>query len=221
MGNIMSKLIKSSILSSVGLIILGVLLIIQSEATIISISYIIGGLLVALGILSGIKYIRNTKEGKKNELDIIYGIVCIVLGVLVITNPNAIASVIPLVIGFVIIINSALKLQYSLELKRETNNLWKSTMILSLITLICGLVLIFNPFKGALLITKIIGVLIIVYSILDLISTFTIRKTLKRIHKAIEEKIEEAEVVEDNTNIEKRKRKLIKEKNDNKKEDEE
>ena len=42
MGNFISKIFKSSILGSIGLIVLGTLLVFQSEATIISISYIIG-----------------------------------------------------------------------------------------------------------------------------------------------------------------------------------
>jgi uncharacterized membrane protein HdeD (DUF308 family) len=63
-------------------------------------------------------------------------------------------------------------------LKKESNNVWKTTLIMSIITIICGLVLIFNPFKGAILLTRIVGILIIIYALLDIISTITIRNTL-------------------------------------------
>ena len=121
MGNFISKIFKSSILGSIGLIVLGMLLVFQSEATIISISYIIGGILVAIGALAILRFIKNAKEKGKRDLDIVYGIVTIILGIIVIRSPHAIASIIPFIIGFIIIINSATKLQYSFELKKNNN----------------------------------------------------------------------------------------------------
>lgn len=213
MKEIISKFTKSSIISSFALVALAILLIVQSEATIIAISYVIGGVLVAIGVLAEINYIKHIKE-KIADLDIVYGIVCVILGVLIITNPKAIAGVIPFVIGFIIIVNSAIKLQYSLELRKEKNDLWLSTLILSIIMTICGIVLIFNPFQGAVFLTRIVGVFILIYAVLDLISTFVIRNTFKQIHNAINETvIKEAELIEENTEKE--------DKEDNKKKDEE
>ena len=199
MGNFISKIFKSSILGSIGLIVLGMLLVFQSEATIISISYIIGGILVAIGALAILRFIKNAKEKGKRDLDIVYGIVTIILGIIVIRSPHAIASIIPFIIGFIIIINRATKLQYSFELKKNNNDLWKSTMILAFITTICGLILILNPFKGAEFITKIVGILILIYSILDIISTITIKNTVNKIHNAIEENIVDAQIIEEET----------------------
>ena len=67
MGNFISKIFKSSILGSIGLIVLGMLLVFQSEATIISISYIIGGILVAIGALAILRFIKNAKEKGKRD----------------------------------------------------------------------------------------------------------------------------------------------------------
>ena len=197
MTGLFSKIFKSSILSSMALALLGGLLFFQSEATIISVSYIIGGILIAIGVLTIMKYINAYRKSSKNELDIIYGTVTVILGIIVIGNPKAIASIIPFVIGILIILSSATKLQYSLELKKSNNDLWLSTMILSIITTLVGIVLIFNPFQGAEFITKLVGMLIFTYAILDIISTITIKRTVKKIHNAIEENITEAEIIEE------------------------
>lgn len=199
MNSLINKIFKSSVLSSIALIALGILLIVQSEATIITISYIIGAFLIALGVIAGINFIRNFKEKTKSDLDIVYGIVCIILGVVVIKNPEAIAGIIPFILGLVIIINSATKLQYSFELHKEKNSLWLSTLILSIIMVICGIVLVFNPFKGAVLLTRIVGIFILIYAVLDLISTFVISHTFKKIQNSIEENIKDAEVIEETT----------------------
>lgn len=198
MKDIINKIFKSSILGAISLVILGILLIFESEATIVTISYVIGGILVAIGVLALLKFYKEVKDNDDNDtgMDLVYGIISIVLGIVVISNPKAVASIIPIVMGLIIILNSGTKLQYSIELKRNNNNLWKSTMVLSLISTLCGVLLIFNPFKGAAFLTKLIGFLILLYAVLDIVSTITIKSTVKKIKTAINEGIEEAKVVE-------------------------
>ena len=199
MKKIISGMIRSSIICSIALVALGILLIFKSELTIMTISYVIGGCLIAIGVLAELKYLKeNSKDVTKGDIDIIYGIVSIILGVIVIKNPEAIASIIPLVIGIIIIANSVVKLQYSLELKKEKNELWLSTFILSIVMVVCGVVLIFNPFQGAVLLTRIVGIFILLYAVLDLVSTFVIKDTLKKIHDAIqEETIPDAKIIDE------------------------
>ena len=199
MSNFMSKFLKSSLMSAIFLTILGILLFVQSELTIISISYVIGAILIAIGVIGILKFMNNMKKGQKNELDMVYGIVAIILGIIVISNPKAVASIIPFVLGIIIVISSATKLQYSLELKKEGNHLWSSTMIISLLTLLCGIVLVFNPFQGAEILVKIVGAILFIYGILDIISTIRLRSTIKEIKKVIEDPIIDAEVIEDHT----------------------
>lgn len=195
MEKLMKKFFRSSIITSAILVVLGILLIFQSEATIVSISYIIGGILVGIGCLAIIKFVKNTNNVAKEELDIVYGVVTIILGILIITNPGAIASIIPIIMGIGIIISSATKLQYSFELKANENDLWKPTMVISIISIVCGIILLFNPFKGAVMLTKIVGIFIVIYAILDAVSTFTIKRNIGEIHKAIDETIADAEVI--------------------------
>lgn len=196
MKNIINKIFKSSILGALSLVVLGILLIFESEATIVTISYVIGGILVAIGVLALLKFYKEVKDNDDTGMDLVYGIISVILGIVVISNPKAIASIIPIVMGLIIILNSGTKLQYSIELKRNNNNLWKSTMILSLISTICGVLLIFNPFKGAAFLTKLIGFLILLYAVLDIVSTITIKSTVKKIKTAISDGIEEAKIIE-------------------------
>ena len=206
MENIMTKLLKSSIWSSIALVVLGFLLIFYSEVTIISISYVIGGILIAIGVIALIKYISNINKDIKNEIDIVYGIGTIILGIIVISNPKAIASIIPFVLGVLIVINSTAKIDYSFRLKKNKNKLWISTLVVALVALVCGVLLIFNPFAGAEFITKIIGIILVVYAVLDIVSTIRISKELKDTFgkakedkKKLKDSIQEAEVIEENT----------------------
>ena len=115
----MKTFFKSSICASIILMILGLLLIFQSEVTITTISYIIGAALIALGVLALIRFIKSAKNITEMNfnLDIIYGLVTVILGIVIITNPKAIASILPIVLGIAIVLNSASKLQYAFILK--------------------------------------------------------------------------------------------------------
>ena len=70
------------------------------------------------------------------------------------------------------------------------------------------------PFEAALSIMKIIGIVIIIYALLDLISTIAIRRNVTKIQKAVEETITDAVIVEETPKKKKtRKRKEKKENN--------
>ena len=64
MEKIMKKFFRSSLITAILLIALGILLICQSEATIITISYVLGGVIIALGVLAAIKFFQNIKPKK-------------------------------------------------------------------------------------------------------------------------------------------------------------
>ena len=184
-------------------------MIFQSEATIVTISYVIGGILIAAGVLAIIRFIKNSKEQANTfNLDILYGLVTVILGIIVITNPHAIASILPIVLGIAIIISSSSKLQYAFVLKNDQNDMWKTTLVIAIISTICGVVLLFNPFAGAVLIMRIVGIFILVYSILDIVSTIIIKKNVNDFKTAIDSiDIKEAEIIEEEEKTPKDKKK--------------
>ena len=189
----MKKYIKTTILSSILLLILGSLLIFKSAETLIVISYIIGGVLAMLGTMAIIKYIKKNKIETDNELDIIYGLVTIAFGMIIIFNPKYIGSILPFVLGLIIFIASVIKVQYARLLMDVNNKVWKATMLVAIISGICGFFLIINPFIAATLVTKAIGIYVVIYSILDIISTLSISKYAKDVEEIKEEKTTENE----------------------------
>ncbi len=203
---------KSSIGTSIFLMILGLLLIFRSEITIISISYIIGAVLLAAGVFALIRFIKNAKNVTNTmSLDILYGLVTIIFGILIILHPQAIASSLPIILGISIIINSAGKLQYAFVLKNDQNEMWKTTMAIALISTICGVLLLFNPFAGAVAIMRIVGIFILAYAVLDIISTLIIKKNVDEFKSVIDSvEVQEAEIVDESHKTESKSKKTKK-----------
>lgn len=171
------KTIWPSLISSGVILVLGLLLFFKSSVTLMGISYIFGGLIIAIGVLAIVRFISNNHSDISNQLNIIYGIICIISGIFFIEKPEIIGSIIPVVMGIGIIISSSLKIQQSFNLKSLNSNYFFWSFVTALLSLICGVVLLFNPFKGAVIITKVIGIFLVMYAILDICNTIVLKKS--------------------------------------------
>lgn len=184
MNNTYKKLLYTSISTGIIFFCFGLFLFLKPETTINSISYLLGGILIIVGFVTFLKYIlNNDKVVKKFDVDLVYGIVGIVAGLVLILNPTAIATIIPFILGMWIVINSAIKLQYALTLKQFESSHWKIPFTIAIISLIWGIILIFNPFQGAVLITKVIGIFVMVYALLEITEGILFHKNGKLINQ--------------------------------------
>lgn len=171
------KTIWPSLISSGVILVLGLLLFFKSSVTLMGISYIFGGLIIAIGVLAIVRFISNNHSDISNQLNIVYGIICIISGIFFIEKPEIIGSIIPVVMGIGIIISSSLKIQQSFNLKSLNSSYFFWSFVTALLSLICGVVLLFNPFKGAVIITKVIGIFLVMYAILDICNTLVLKKS--------------------------------------------
>lgn len=175
----LKSMYKTSMIFSIILFFIGLFLVIKASTTLHAISYIIGVMLILWGTVQLITSLTNKEKENSNYLSagFILGVFSLIIGIVVIINPEIIGSIIPFVIGIWMVINGITKLYYSLSL----NKIQKSTpaIVISLIILACGIFLIANPFKGAEILTQIIGASIMVYSVLDIVECFTLKKVVK------------------------------------------
>ena len=190
MERIMKSLVKSSYITSSILILLGLVLVVKSEETLKVISYLVGGVLITLGIVAFIKFFKNSEKNIPDNFDIIYGIVTIVFGIFIIINPKLVASIIPFVLGAWILFKSAFKVAYGFELKGKNNPIWKPTLITSGISALVGIIIIFNPFKTASIVFMLIGIALIAYGIMDIISTYQLKKNVADFNSKVEPIVE-------------------------------
>jgi len=198
MEKFMKSLLKANYITSAILIALGLLLTIRSDDTIVAISYLIGGAIIIIGVLAIIKFTRNLGKSFDNSFEIVYGIITIVFGILILSNPKMVATIIPFFIGGWIVIKSSFKIAYAIELKNRGSEKWKPTLITSIISALVGILIVFNPFKTSVLVFKIIGISILIYAILDIVSTIQIKKAFPKTTEVNEEtKVEKIETVEE------------------------
>lgn len=192
MEDILKKVYRISLASSLVFLIFGLLLIFQTQNVISTVSVIIGILLLVIGIYPIINYFKSRQLGFFSSAGLLYGIFSVVAGIVIIVNKNILATIIPVLSGVWMIINSVNKIQIAMELRDKKINSWIISFIFAIIILIGGTLLIINPFRGAVILSKTVGIFIVIYALLDISDSVFIKvKTKKTKDSIIEAQIEE------------------------------
>lgn len=155
-----------SIIESIVFIILGIILITKADLAVRVISYVLGLLFIVYGgikVFQGIQLQKNNYEAYNYEL--VFGLMLIVIGVVTMYYGSAIETILRIIIGIWIIYSSLIKFTLTLKMRQLELRVWGYSFILSLVMFLCGLFILLN--SGAIIAS--IGIIMIVYSVIDII----------------------------------------------------
>ena len=155
-----------SIIESIIFIILGIILITKADVAVNIISKVLGIMFIIYGavkVVQGIQLQKNNYEAYNYEL--VFGIMFVIIGIVTMYYGSAIETILRIIIGIWIIYSSLIKFTLTLKMRQLELRVWGYSFLLSLVMFICGLFIILN--SGALIAT--IGVLMIIYSVIDII----------------------------------------------------
>lgn len=186
----MNKIFNASIVTSVVILVLGIFLFIQPDTIIHMISIILGGIILIPGITTLIDYLKN-----KYQPSLITGVVTIIIGLILIVNTKLVASILPFILGIYFVVNGINRLQYALSLKKQ-NIHCTTSLVFSILIILCGILFIINPFEGALVITKVMGIFMILYAALDLVNSAVLKREFQEAEQSMKSMIIEADVKE-------------------------
>lgn len=180
MKKLVNEFLTMSLMTSIILIIVGAILLILPGLSLSVMCYAIATILIINGIMIAYNSYQGNEQIRLFD-GFTWGILCIIIGAFLIFNPNIFISIVPIILGLWIIINSCFKLRICMAMDKDND--FASALIMSLITLVCGLFLLFNPIDSAELLTRIIGLVIIIYATIDLVETTTFKRNIKKIEK--------------------------------------
>lgn len=159
-----------TVLSSVLYVIVGTLLVIFPISVIKSLCYAIAIIIMAIGIIKIITFLLKEQQEGFTRTGLISGIVFIIIGAFIAIRSKTIISVIPFILGILILFSGISKLQYTMQLRKFSDEKNGTMLITSIINIVLGIVLAFNPFRGAKVMLIILGICMIITGLSDLIS---------------------------------------------------
>lgn len=171
------KTLNKNMIVSIIVFLVGLVLFLKPDTTIKTITIIIGILLIIIGSGPIIELLKN--EDKKFSFKIAPSIILFIIAFILFFTPEILVSIIPLFIGIALVMSASFRLQNIYNIKKLNNvfNFW--TLIINLAILVLGVLLIINPFGGAIAITKVIGMFLMVYAVLDIIDDILLKKIIK------------------------------------------
>lgn len=182
----LKKVFNISMISSVLLFLFGLILAVNAEGFIKSITVAIGVVLLLIGVFPVIDYFRYRKDGLGASVGLISGIFSIVCGLMLLINEDLLMILIPVFIGVWMIINGINKIQVSFEIKDLGEKSWIITFIYSILIMVLGGYFIVNPISGATTVTSFIGIILCIYAVLDIIDCVIIKVKVKSFKKELD-----------------------------------
>lgn len=159
------------ILAALAYVILGVVLLVWPDTTGNVLCTLLGILLLGYGIFQIIGFFTRGDEGwGSGAVYLLAGLCAVALGVFALSSPEKVLSILPVALGAVVVVDSCMSLKRSFQLKELGMERWWVIALLAVVTLVFGLVVMFNPFRSAMLVTRIVGGVLIYQGISDLVA---------------------------------------------------
>ncbi len=155
-------------------LLFGVLALFVPNETIHVVSIYFGVLLMVAGIIGIIVSIQNMRKNRPYISALINSLVSLVIGIFVVFNTQQSLIVFAIIIGIWALIIGAVQLYIALKMIRPGSSR-RLLIINSILTLIFGLLLFFNPFESVIAFIYIIGVMAFIFGALMLFFAISIR----------------------------------------------
>lgn len=175
-----------ALLMAVLYIVLGIVVLVLPETMAKTMGYLIGVILILAGAVSMICYLLRDAHQNYYHNDFVSGLVGIGLGCLVLYKVEWIISLIPFILGVLVLISGFSKLQDVIDMKRLDYGNWIAMLILAVVNLVLGVILIFNPFKAATLLLRLIGLGLIFSGITDGFTTLYFAGKIRQYFRSME-----------------------------------
>lgn len=184
----LNSFINSSICISIMFIIIGIIMVIIPKMSLEILGVILSVILIINGVILMITDIKLNNNFIPVDM-LPASMLSILLGIMMLIYPNILSIIIPLMLGTWFIMTSIFKIRLTLYLSKIQNTPWLLLMLISILSIVCGFILILNPIDSSVAITLFIGIVIIVYAISDIINMIVLKRNLNKLTKYFKENI--------------------------------
>jgi uncharacterized membrane protein HdeD (DUF308 family) len=201
MGKKIAKLLKGELVSSIFYMVFGFCLVLAPVQMINLICKVVFGLmLIGAGLYHIYIYVRE-KE-KATIVDMFTGVIVAVMGSFLFYNSQIVVKLLPLMLGAFVLVDCIWTLRGAFRLKKRNRPEWKAFLIASIICLILGAVMMWNPFSGIRMTILFAGWVFLCNGVADIVFFILLRRGMTLEQDAVSEEtrnkvLEEAQEVQE------------------------
>lgn len=170
------------ILASVLYVVLGLVLLIWPGASGVLLCRFLGSALLLYGLFSIVGFFIRDRMGAF-RLELFFGIVAAAVGAFFLIWPMTVLSILPVIIGIYVIVDSLVALKRATELHRLGYSYWWASLLLALVGVVLGVILLMRPFSAAEAVFMLIGGVFLYLGCSDLWSLYKVSRLTHEMHK--------------------------------------
>lgn len=192
MKKLLTEIKKYSLIGAIVLAVLGVLLIAAPGKMLRYTAFIIGGVCIACGVCAIISYIVN----KASSFVLTLGIISTITGIVICAAYRQIVSIIIFILGIILLAGGVVDLVNSVYVAVSRRRSWILTVILSVASIVLGIISITNPFDTQEKIVQFAGAGLVVFAVVDIIAYIQVMAISKEVQSKISRSGNENSAVE-------------------------
>lgn len=159
-------------------LVFGLVAILRPLAAITALTWIMGILALAEGI-STLYAVATSHRGAGKTWFIVYGVFSVLFGLVAIFDPLSLASALLVLVGLWLIVAGIYRLLLGLHIRRNVpGEGW--TVLSGVLALLLGLLLVASPVSGLVVTAFWIGVVALVFGVIQVIAALQVRKRFAR-----------------------------------------
>ena len=165
----MLRYVKSGMmLLSIAYIVIGMMLLIMPQTSLLWICYAFGAVVLITGIACLIQYARIRGTGFTAPFMLVGGVITAGLGIFTLAKPQVVASFLPVVFGIFIVVDGLSRIGSAIDLAKRKGQKWWVLLLLSIVSVALGILLVLHPFGAAVSLVMVCGILLIVEGAMNL-----------------------------------------------------
>lgn len=138
-------------------VLIGLILLVMSDASMLAVSYVFGVLLVITGLILVMYYIGREITPENESYDLVAGIVSVAAGVYLLIHAKFLYPWLPAVMGLLVILSGIITFQNALDMRRMKQVFWAPVFLISLVSMALGFVILYYPFEKTNNLLRVIG----------------------------------------------------------------
>ena len=182
-----NSFINTSIGTSLAFILLGILFLVFPETSLDLIRWIIAVLFIGVGA-----YLIVSDFTRRGMIPFfstsLIGVILLVIGFIFAVQPD-VMNIFPIVLGALFIIAAVSSSRFTTVLRGTTAGTY--AIIATVLSIICGVLLIANPWGGNISMMMFVGIMMIIYAMSSLVDMVVLKKNIKELSKQFKKYIKE------------------------------
>lgn len=166
-------------------LVVGILLLISPVGFTAWIVKVAGIIMMILGFINVIKYFRTNAKEASFEQTLTKGLLLLLAGAFCLFKTEWFIVTFPvftLIYGVLILVTGICKIQLTVDMLRQKNNKWFWPAINAVVSIICAVVILKNPFASTAVLWMFTGASLVAEAILDIVTMIVGNKSVEEVN---------------------------------------